>query len=691
MIYLENVAKIRPDIISLRMGRESLGAQLEHSHKMRFESTDSNFGDEKFVKIKEKKSPAEVLELREKMRIAAKVLSDRFDLKVIPGERWAAGLPKEFEKEMLKNPDKKFTEIDPKLLIPDTITFPEEHLVERSEDFVWGVLRHEISHIRHSDYLSLISSQDEVKKEGYEPTDYFTVYNGWEDGRSNTMEGQSSETAKIQLGNYLREDLAETVLNDLENKPLPIQYSALSWAKGTQDFVPDFDFEKIKNKIKDEDVLKAFEETEAVLEAYLVEADGRKAFKDLLWEKAWPVFKKLIDKQIEQDAKKEFEEEQNKKEKDEKNTEPQIWNDLPPESRKKYTKEARKRLTEKELEFVKPLQPKSIEVNKDADGNLKILMPLSPEDLKNAEKNEENFLDERRKAEKKLAEEKQKEMDDLKKAQDKFKERESGLSKEEQEIYNKYFSDVKKYVNLFVEKLDVIFPPSEKAEWEGGRMRGKRIDARRLAREMPTGRGKAFEQKEVPEITQLAFSLLVDVSGSMGGEKIEEALRAAMLMAESFSKKNIPFELASFNGNYWILKAFDEQYFGKKKMEILKVLQQVIGGYSGYNDDGFAVDSSARRLQKRLLSKGANGALIVFSDGQPMPTDSHSGPEWDLAPIVRKWSKQIPLIGVGIGPGMDETIGEYYGKNGLPVPDVHQLPNALVKILTKQIRKFEEK
>ncbi|MDP3785399.1 MAG: hypothetical protein Q8R12_05085, partial [bacterium] len=175
------------------------------------------------------------------------------------------------------------------------------------------------------------------------------------------------------------------------------------------------------------------------------------------------------------------------------------------------------------------------------------------------------------------------------------------------------------------------------------------------------------------------------------GKKIEEALKAAMLMAEAFSRKGVPFEILAFHDKLLELKQFEDEYFGKKKLELMRVLQEVGTPNAAWNDDGFAVDSAARRLQRRLLENEAQGALIVFSDGQPAPSGKHNGPEWELHDIVNKWSKQVPLIGIGVGPGMESTIKEYYGKNGLPVPDITKLPRALLDILRKQIARFEKR
>ena len=569
--------------------------------------------------------------------------------------------------------------------------------------------------------------------------DLFMIYDAWEDGRSNNMEGQTSKTARHRLGAYLKEDIAEALLLDFEKKPLPIQYGALCWAKGAESFIEGFNFEELKARIKDEKVLKAFEETEGVLDEYLGERKGRKAFTDVLWQKGWPVFKELIDKHIEEEAKKSHEGKQKeskeggepqqqqgqqdekgegKQEGKEDEQQPQegegqqgeqkeggkekqpgqqpgagkSWDELTEEEKEQYINEARENLTEQEREFVKRLQPKSIQMKEREDGTIEITIAgVTPEDIKQAEQEEREFEEQKKKMDQEAGKYKEEAVKEVKESLAKLKERETGLTEEERERYEEYFAEVKKYVGALVEKLDEVFPPQEEAEWEGGQRRGKRVDTKKLAREIPTGHGRVFEKKDVPEIKEAAFTLLVDVSGSMRGKKIEEALKAAMLMAEAFSRKGVPFEILAFHDKLLELKQFEDEYFGKKKLELMRVLQEVGTPNAAWNDDGFAVDSAARRLQRRLLENDAQGALIVFSDGQPAPSGKHNGPEWELHDIVNKWSKQVPLIGIGVGPGMESTIKEYYGKNGLPVPDITKLPRALLDTLRKQIARFEKR
>lgn len=715
------------------MERESFKPTTESEPKEQLESAMHSRMEGKKA-LEQERSPHEMMELRDRLRFVAKLMSKNFDLRILPGDGWAAGLSEKFQRERRKHPNKSLEEFDPKLLTPEAMMYPEKDLLERSEDYIWGVFRHEMGHIKHSDYQSLMEAQDGVRQEGYNPMDFFVIYNAWEDGRSNNMEGQTSKTAKHRLGTYLKEDVAESLLIDFAKKPLPIQYGALCWAKGAESFIEGFDFEELKEKIKDEKVLGAFEKTEEALDEYLDERKGRKAFTDVLWQKGWPVFKELIDKYIEDEAKKDHEQGQEgkegkpgqqqgqqgekgegKQEGKEGEQQPQegegeqsdqkggqkpggrpgegkSWDELTDEEKQQYIDKAREKLTEEEREFVKRLQPKSIQMQEKEDGTIEItIQGVSPEDIEQAEEAEQEFEEQKKRVKQEAEKHKEAAVREVQESLERLKERETGLTKEEREKYNEYFSEVKRYVGLLVDKLDEVFPPQEEAEWEGGHRRGKRVDVRKLAREIPTGHGRVFEKKEVPEIKEAAFILLVDVSGSMQGKKIEEALKASMLMAEAFSRKGIPFEILAFHEKLLELKQFKDEYFGKKKLELMRVLQEVRTSHARYNDDGYAVDGAARRLQRRLLENEARGALIVFSDGRPEPSAAHSGSEWELHDIVNKWSKQVPLIGVGVGPGMESTIKEYYGKNGLPVPDITKLPRALLDILRKQIARFEKR
>lgn len=461
------------------MERESFKPIVEDEPKEQLESA-IRFRPEGKKTLEKKRTPQEVIELKDRLRFVAKLMAKNFDLRVIPGDGWAAGLSKRFQEERLRHPDKSLEELDPELLTPEVMMYPQKDLLERSEDYIWGVFRHELGHVKHSDYQSLMEAQEGAKQEGYNPMDLFVIYDAWEDGRSNNMEGQTSKAARHRLGIYLKEDISEALLLDFEKKPLPIQYGALCWAKGAESFIEGFNFEELKARIKDEKVLKAFEKTDEALNEYLGERKGRKAFTDVLWQKGWPVFKELIDKYIEDEAKKNHEQKQEedkgggdqkeqqgqqagekpqegkegqqqpqegegqqgeqKKEGEEKQKgkpqagEGKSWDELSPEEKEQYINEAREKLTEEEREFVKRLQPKSIQMKEHKDGTIEITMEsVSPEDIKQAEQEEHKFEEQKKKIEQEAGKYKEAAIKEVKESLEKLKERETGLTKEERE------------------------------------------------------------------------------------------------------------------------------------------------------------------------------------------------------------------------------------------------------------------
>lgn len=215
------------------MERESLKISIETESKEQLEAAMRLNPEGKKMEGKER-SQQEVMELKDRLRFVAKLLSKNFDLRVIAGNGWAAGISEKFQRERQKHPDKSLEELDPKLLTPEVMMYPEKDLLERSEDYIWGVFRHEMGHIKHSDYQSLMEAQDGAKQEGYNSMDLFVIYNAWEDGRSNNMEGQTSKTARHRLGTYLQEDVSEAVLMDFEKKTAsyPVWSSLLGKGSG---------------------------------------------------------------------------------------------------------------------------------------------------------------------------------------------------------------------------------------------------------------------------------------------------------------------------------------------------------------------------------------------------------------------------------------------------------------------------
>ena len=61
----------------------------------------------------------------------------------------------------------------------------------------------------------------------------------------------------------------------------------------------------------------------------------------------------------------------------------------------------------------------------------------------------------------------------------------------------------------------------------------------------------------MPIEKDFAFSLVVDVSGSMSGENQQRAAECAVLMSEVLTRLKVPFEIALFDDSVDVIKITD--------------------------------------------------------------------------------------------------------------------------------------
>lgn len=194
---------------------------------------------------------------------------------------------------------------------------------------------------------------------------------------------------------------------------------------------------------------------------------------------------------------------------------------------------------------------------------------------------------------------------------------------------------------------------------------------------------RCFSTKKAPEdYPDMAVSLLVDQSGSMSGQRIQEAMKAAMLVYDFCTGINIPVSVAGHSVveaghvKYDIYTEHDKI----SKNDKYRLSQMRCGGC---NRDGAAINVSASILNKR---NERIKLLLIISDGQPND-DSYGGESAreDIREIAQKCRRHgIEVIAAAIGDDQ-ERIKEIYQDNYLNISDLNKLPKELVKIIRKRI------
>ncbi len=241
--------------------------------------------------------------------------------------------------------------------------------------------------------------------------------------------------------------------------------------------------------------------------------------------------------------------------------------------------------------------------------------------------------------------------------------------------------ELKKQASKFSRKLKELLMYRAKNRDIRGLKRGN-LNTHQLSR-IVTDK-KVFHKRQEGEKSKARIEVLMDLSGSMYGEKIRDAIAAAYMLAEACAQVGVPISVMGHaTPGYKVeLSHFLEFKNYRKKEAREKILCAEAGGG---NRDGLAIFYSGTDLQNHS-EKGEKKILIVISDGSPADYDYGGNPaEEDIRSIIAKMERQwqITTIGVGIGSDIGHIPRIY--KNAVPVPEVSKLSEELLKILRNAI------
>lgn len=161
-------------------------------------------------------------------------------------------------------------------------------------------------------------------------------------------------------------------------------------------------------------------------------------------------------------------------------------------------------------------------------------------------------------------------------------------------------------IKSLVQKLTFLRREEMTVKYEANQRRGK-LNSRSLVK-YAFGSRRLFKRKlpNVDTIQSFAFSVLMDISGSMSGRRIIHTTRAMVLFNEVFKKLNIPFELVVFGSDSKVIKSFET--VPDKAMEIK------IGGLVNASGGGTNIDRGLEALKIKNRTEN-NKIVVVLTDG----------------------------------------------------------------------------
>ena len=180
-----------------------------------------------------------------------------------------------------------------------------------------------------------------------------------------------------------------------------------------------------------------------------------------------------------------------------------------------------------------------------------------------------------------------------------------------------------------------------------------------------------------------AISILRDVTGSMNSDKVREAFKALVTVAEPLARLGVKMEVIGFNSELYIYKRFNEKLSEEARARIGTLPDETQGSAASYTDDGWALNVASARLGKVEAKKKF---IIICTDGESNLSPAHSQPENEVDEAIRRIREQTDqvVIGLGIGHGT-EFVSRVY-PNNLANIDVHELPKKLAQLLEEIVK-----
>lgn len=278
---------------------------------------------------------------------------------------------------------------------------------------------------------------------------------------------------------------------------------------------------------------------------------------------------------------------------------------------------------------------------------------------------------------------------------EKYRDMVAEILKKDENVYEEYRREVLNVIDSLESDLREIFVARRMHAWKGGYKSGKRIDIKRRiqekAKEISAVESRSWEKRELPSEKDYAISLLVDLSGSMQGEKIEETFRAVVVLAEVLNRLSIQTEILGFNDRIYEYQKFGQDISREIRENMGGMLQEVDDtsgtGKAQWNDDGWALSQTSESLAKQ---KAKEKFLIVLSDGTPVESPMHPRSEYKLDKVISDILRETDqkLIGLGIGPGTGHV--EHYYPNSLADVNLEEMAEKLADLIREAIANYDK-
>ncbi len=619
--------------------------------------------------------------MKEKWRAIANLLGEEFDIEVQPSyEGWGAGYDPKFLPMLEMWAKGEVDEVPPMVRTPKGVIFNILDFLKRSDEFTINSVRHEISLLMNIHFSNWRLGQREVFRAGYSPSSLVVLLSILDSLKADHLI-TTEQSSNLHAVRERYREILESIKVSYPHHKLALSILYL-WLEEDAPYEPTFKehashmFTSVKEYLREKDYQMLYdilmEELWAKFRGYVDMAKELNLIDLLIDEARGKVREDAHRGRIMTDVLSKLPENYQEvirsyKDRGAVDMPKELQRDiikaikaLPDWMRDYLSQMSYMDILERDIKFFSNFLPKTLETDIEHRGFLTFIFKGWEEEGGTTSKRSRSSQPE--------------ELSDM----DRKYMKEHGLTEEEFKQYRTMMRSVLPYVEHFKRRFD-NFLPQEEEGWGGRYLRGRRLNYRHIAKEIPIKRGRLFSKREVPDRKEILFELLIDVSASMRkAEKIQNAIKSLLLVSEALDSISMPFSIRVFNENVYELKSFEEEYRSVKAR-----IMELIGSVGGGTDLGKAVGAGADSLEFYMKKTGMKGVIVLFTDGEP--TKGLRGRE--LKTFLSQVRQKIPIVAVGVGEA-SRMVKEYFERNAINVEDISKLPTAFSFIMENQLKRL---
>jgi uncharacterized protein with von Willebrand factor type A (vWA) domain len=647
------------------------------------------------------RSPEQVAELKRRISFIFGVSSGEFDFEILPHpESWACGFSPEAREaldQLMKGARDAASKLPDEAFRPNAFFYHTEEIASRPELQIAGITHHEAAHAQYTDYRFFVEGMFNASQERSLQSMWATVFNGLEDGRINRMKSASSLAGNKYLGELYHEWTKE-IEKAISTQPLMHQFAlncVHRWATGND-----------IRQITDPRARSLIDVTREAVDQYIA-SDAAAAAGEVLNNSIWPEAKKLAQVEIKEQALQDLQSEressmigkikrffkrmlgrgseQGDLSENERGELEKKFDKLPGTQRENRMRRARSKVDERMTEIHNKNGLKGFPLIKDETGSGEYRVtrqePPTPEEKEALrEMLKEALKDAREQAREKEAEEASRE-------REKGLREQAGFNEDERRLYETFTQDyeaVAPVLDRFAENLKKVLPRDVERLLEGEYLSGPRLDKRLLSRRAPISDGRVFQRRySKPSMEPLVdLVVLIDNSGSMEGEKIVQARRAALLLLHACDRLGVPCSIRLFAHSDSVIKS-REQVTDRPGDRVHHRLITSLNAKGGGTNIGSPLTKEHDGIRTfRKANPKTQCAVFVVSDSEA--NEGPVGP--DLEQIVRSLRNDAVVVNFILGGAASdvESCASVFGsQNVVNAADVHSLTHRMMTTLSR--------